>query len=78
MSSIWQRIKEEPAVAIGLLISIGLLIVALLTDTKWDATTILFIVGPFVSALGIRPAVKPTAKIERENKEEALTNLQRP
>lgn len=59
MSVIAQRLWREPAVFIGLLTSVVLVVVALATDTDWDASVIAGIVAPFLSALGIRPLVSP-------------------
>jgi membrane protein implicated in regulation of membrane protease activity len=76
MKEIAKRVWNEPAVAIGLLVSIALLVGALLTDSDFDWEAIVAIVAPLLSSLGIRPLVKPTAKIEEENKQQAVANLQ--
>lgn len=60
------RIWREPAVFIGLVASLGLLIVNLLADTDIDAATGLAIAGPLISALGIRQAVSPAAGPRRD------------
>jgi hypothetical protein len=62
MKELAARVWAEPAVFIGLLVSLGLLTLALLTDPDWDASTILGIIAPVASALGIRPLVTPTHK----------------
>ena len=49
----------EPAVFIGALVSIALLILAIITGDTWDAATIAGIVAPIASALGIRQLVTP-------------------
>jgi hypothetical protein len=56
-----KRVWLEPAVAIGLVTSLALLILALATDTQWDASVIAGIAAPFATGLGIRPFVRPTA-----------------
>jgi len=60
MSVIGKRIWTEPAVAIGLLTSILLAVLALITGTSWDTSTIVGIAAPFLSSLGIRQFVSPT------------------
>lgn len=64
MKEIARRVWNEPAVAIGLIVSLALLVGAILTDAAWDWETILVILSPLLTALGIRPFVKPTAKQE--------------
>jgi hypothetical protein len=61
MSVIAQRIWREPAVAIGLLFTVALLIVNLAADEGWDAATVVTTLGPLLSALGIRQVVSPAA-----------------
>lgn len=75
MKEIGKRVWYEPAVAVGLLISVALVIINLLGDTTWDVQTILFVLSPLLTALGIRPFVKPTAKIDDENAEAARDKL---
>jgi hypothetical protein len=75
MKEIARKVWEEPAVAIGLLVSIALLVGALLTDTDFDWEAIVAILAPFLSGLGIRPLVKPTAKIDEENAKAARDKL---
>lgn len=60
MKVIAQRVYREPAVFIGLLTSIALLVIKLLTGDSWDAATIAGIAAPLVSALGIRAVVTPS------------------
>ena len=64
MKVIGQRIWNEPAAAIGLLTSIVLAVIALVSSADWDAQTIIGIVAPFASAIGIRSLVTPTAKVD--------------
>jgi hypothetical protein len=78
MKEIARKVWEEPAVAIGLLVSIALLVGALLTDSDFDWEAIVAILAPFLSGLGIRPLVKPTAKIEEEQKQAATNALKTP
>jgi 4-hydroxybenzoate polyprenyltransferase len=78
MKEIGKRIWGEPAVAIGLLVSIALLVGAILTDSDFDWEAIVAIAAPFLSALGIRPLVKPMATIEEENKQAAADALKVP
>jgi hypothetical protein len=78
MKEIGRKIWEEPAVAIGLLVTIVLLVGAILTDSDFDWEAIVAILAPFLSGLGIRPLVKPTAKIEEEQKQAATNALKTP
>jgi len=64
VKAIAQRVWNEPAVAIGLFTSIVLVVLALVSDADWDAQTIVGVIAPFASALGIRPLVTPTAKMD--------------
>jgi hypothetical protein len=61
MKVIAERFWTEPAAAIGLLTSIALLILALATGADLTADTIVAIVAPVASALGIRQVVSPAA-----------------
>lgn len=78
MKEIARKVWEEPAVAIGLLVSIALLIGAILTDSDFDWEAIVAILAPFLSGLGIRPLVKPMATIEEEHKQAAADALKVP
>jgi hypothetical protein len=62
MKQLAERAWAEPAVFIGLLVTLALLALALLTDADWDASTIAGVVAPLASALGIRPLVTPTRR----------------
>jgi len=66
MKVIAHQIWNEPAVAIGLLATVLLLILALVSNADWDASTIAGIAAPFVSSLGIRQAVSPAAGPRKE------------
>ena len=59
MRVIGKRIWTEPAVAIGLLTSILLAVIAVVTGANWDTSTIVGIAAPFLSSLGIRQLVTP-------------------
>jgi hypothetical protein len=59
MKEIGKKVWEEPAVAIGLLVSIVLLIGAIIEGTDWEWDNILVILSPFLTGLGIRPFVRP-------------------
>lgn len=64
MKVIAERIWNEPAVFIGLLVTLGLLVVNLLGDSSWSAQQIVEILAPLASALGIRQLVTPAKKEE--------------
>jgi hypothetical protein len=76
MKEIGRRIWYEPSVAIGLLLTVAMTVITLLSDTTWDWNTILLVCGPLLTGLGIRPTVKPTAKIDDENAAAAQKKLQ--
>lgn len=63
MKEIAKRVWTEPAVAIGLLTSLALIVLNLVGD---DTDTINWIeaAAPLLAALGIRPLVTPTAKLQ--------------
>lgn len=61
MSEIARRVWHEPAVLLGLLATIALVIITLATGDPWDTATIAGVAAPLVSALGIRELVTPTA-----------------
>jgi outer membrane biosynthesis protein TonB len=66
MQEIVKRVWREPAVAIGLLTSIALAIIVVVSGDSWDLAAITGVAAPLVSALGIRSQVTPTAKAEPE------------
>lgn len=70
MKPLAARIWNEPAAAIGLLVTLGLLILNLLGDSVWDAQTLISIVAPLGSALGIRQLVRPDTKHEGPREED--------
>jgi hypothetical protein len=59
MKTIIERAWHEPAVAIGLLVSVALAIGAVATSSDWSWETIVAVCAPLLSALGIRPLVSP-------------------
>lgn len=61
MKVIAERIWREPAVGVGLLTSVILVVIALADGSDWTASVILGVVAPFTSALGIRQLVSPAA-----------------
>lgn len=66
MKTIAQKVWSEPAVFIGLLVTLGLLAVALITHQAIDAGIIVGILAPLGSALGIRQFVTPTTTTTKE------------
>lgn len=61
MRTIAEQVWREPAAAIGLLTSVLLALIALISDAELDAQTLIGIVAPFASAIGIRGLVSPAA-----------------
>jgi hypothetical protein len=59
MKGIGERAWREPAVAIGLLASIILLAIKLISGDPWDTATVAGVAAPLISALGIRQVVTP-------------------
>ena len=59
MSEIAKRAWREPAVFIGLLVTIALVVITLATSDPWDTATIAGVAAPLLSALGIRQFVTP-------------------
>jgi hypothetical protein len=54
------RVWREPAVFLGLLTSIALVVITLATGDPWDTATIAAVIAPIASALGIRQLVTPS------------------
>lgn len=71
MKVIAQKVWNEPAVAIGLLVSAVLLVINLLDDQDWGVQNIIAILAPLASSLGIRNLVMPMAKLDEAAKPEA-------
>jgi hypothetical protein len=65
MKPLAKKIWEEPAAFIGLLTSLALLVLNLLTDADWGVESIVTIVAPLASALGIRQLVYSPAAMEK-------------
>lgn len=61
MKPLMQKIWTEPAAAIGLLTSLVLLGVAVISDANFNTQTLLGIAAPLLSGLGIRQTVYPVA-----------------
>jgi len=59
MQQLIQRFWKEPAVCIGVITSVILAILAVVTSASWNAETIVGIIAPTASALGIRSQVTP-------------------
>jgi hypothetical protein len=60
MKQIAVRVWHEPSVAIGLVTSIAVLVITLVSGDHFDLATIAGIIAPLASALGIRQYVTPT------------------
>jgi uncharacterized membrane protein len=60
MKQIAVRVWKEPAVFIGLLTTVALVVITVATGGDWDAAVIVAVIAPLVEALGIRQFVKPT------------------
>jgi hypothetical protein len=63
MSEIARRIWTEPAVAVGLLASLALLALTLISGDT-DTVNWIEVAAPLLAALGIRPLVTPTVKVD--------------
>jgi hypothetical protein len=61
MREIAARAWREPAVFIGLLTSVALVVITLATGDPWDTAAIAAVVAPLAAALGTRQLVTPTA-----------------
>jgi hypothetical protein len=62
MSEIIKRAWKEPAVGIGLLVTVALAIGAAATSSDWSWETIVAVLSPLLAGLGIRPLVTPVKK----------------
>lgn len=65
MKTVAQRIWNEPAVFVGLLVTLGLLIVNIIGHTEWSGQEVVEVLAPLASALGIRQLVVPATKASR-------------
>lgn len=79
MKVIAQRIWNEPAVCIGVITSLALLVINLIGENDWNFEAILAIIAPLASALGIRQAVYSPATVEKLTEPEppAATTFQK-
>jgi hypothetical protein len=78
MKVIASKIWNEPAVTIGFLVSVALLVANILADKDWGAESIIAILAPLAASLGIRGLVMPMSKLEEATKPElAGTTYQR-
>lgn len=60
MKAIAKKIWEEPAVALGALVSLILLVGGIIDGhMDWNANHIIAVLAPLITALGIRPLVQP-------------------
>lgn len=59
MKPLVKKFWNEPAAAIGLFTSLVLLVLQLIGDSHFTADTIIAIVAPLASGLGIRQLVSP-------------------
>lgn len=64
MKVIGQKLWNEPAACIGLLVTLALLVLNLIGDDEWTAQTIIEVLAPLAASLGIRQAVIPMAKLD--------------
>lgn len=55
------RIWSEPAVFIGLLTTVALILVNVIGEDDWGLENVIAILAPLVSSLGIRQLVTPVA-----------------
>lgn len=78
MKVIAQKVWNEPAVAIGLLVSLVLLVLNLLDDQDWGVQNIIAILAPLASSLGIRNLVMPMAKLDEATKPDGTTYQRMP
>ena len=76
MKVIMKQIWNEPAAAIGLLTSALLAVLAIADGADWDAQTIIGVIAPLASALGIRQLVSPAAGPRNEEEPPTGTTYQ--
>jgi hypothetical protein len=63
MKVIINKLWNEPAAFIGLLTTLGLLVLNLIGTPDWSLQSIIAILAPLTSALGIRQLVSPDKKV---------------
>lgn len=79
MKEIAKRIWNEPAVFIGFMTALALVVINLIGNNEWGFEQIIAVLAPLLSALGIRQAVIPTAKLDAKLDElTAPTTYQKP
>jgi hypothetical protein len=60
------KLWTEPSAFIGLVVTIALAVGAVITGTDWSWESIVAIVAPLLTGLGIRQTVVPVATTDRE------------
>ncbi len=78
MKEIAKRIWNEPAVAIGLLTSIVLAVINLITNDHWTVDHFIAILAPLASSIGIRQAVYSPATVGELTKPPEGTTYRKP
>lgn len=59
MKPLVQKLWTEPSAAIGLLVTIGLAVGAIIAGSDWTWETIVAVLAPLLTGLGIRQTVTP-------------------
>jgi hypothetical protein len=54
MRELWRRIWNEATVAIGFISTVALIIATAVTNAKWDAGTVVAVLAPLATALGVK------------------------
>jgi hypothetical protein len=60
-----QKLWNEPAAFLGLLVTLGLLVLNILGDSDWSLEQCINIAAPFATGIGIRQLVTPTTKASK-------------
>lgn len=68
MTELARRAWHEPAVLIGLLVSVAVLVMDIAAGVKLDAEAIIAVLAPLLAALGIRETVTP--RTDRNHRED--------
>ena len=63
MIVVWERIRNEPAVFLGLLASVLILVLQLANQEMKGVDDVIEVLSPLASSLGIRQMVTPTAQL---------------
>jgi hypothetical protein len=66
VSEIAQRVWREPAAALGLITSIVLAIIVIVSGNDWDVAAFAGVIAPLASSLGIRELVTPVVHHQQE------------